>query len=956
MEFQARRHSSSFIPVLVLLLSAALSLLGTLNAFKLVARGSMTHNDITVAAILNITAQVCKALAQQEGRDFVLAEDSLSVHSLSEACLFTDSVKSYQTAIAVISSRNAWVDLRHVLDEEYHFDDESFVRGRRLITRGLVAAKANIKQGNYRSAQLAAGEIMHTLQDFYSHSNWIELGNMNAFPTLIRADLDFDNIADINMPTCRNCEGDNCDNNILESVLAEQKITSGYFSLTSSSKPNGKCSHGTDADRTSKTDPRGGINKDAVDAEHGSLHPQAAQVAITATSQLLQDIRGAAGDADFLRFLGISRSSTSSGVVLCFVIDTSAGTAGVLAELKTLASSIASSQSDGNNKPDIYIVVPFNETGYGPLKKTTNSDKFIFEINSLSASGAVRNSSEPRQSLSALLLALTEAPSSSEIFVFSSGPPGDIYLKSTLTALIENSKSVVNFLLTNLSSDVASADLYRSLARTSGGQAIEITEKEFSQAVTVVTDSLTSARATLLQVVRDQGAPETFDFTVDSSVRTLLVYVTGDSLTFNITTPTGVGQKSEESVGHLGTIQKVGNFHTVRLTSPVTTGQWHVGVNSSQPYTLKAIGESTIDFFFDFVEVFQFPEPGFTSLHSRPRAGGNASLSVSVTGGSSVKVTAVTLFRVSGGTDTVQGVLGEQTDTGDYLVALDRLPDGPFYLQVRGENSSTSKASDRVFQRQSSTQLRSSTVAITAQESGDWTPGTNFTVDFTVSSTSISTSTGSSGNTVTVRHTNNRGFAMAYPGSLALGSGGQAEDKGTLSAPSDTPSGTAVTLVIEADSSTRTSDSNYVVMDLTVTAEETDVTPPECQPVTVNASCSSSDDDNNSSNCTLLTWDFTAVVSDGLHGSGVDRVSVREANGTLNTTSLPGSGGFNVTMASFTTSCCVQEVVLVAVDGVGNVGICLVRSGGGAEHLQGRVWLTAWVSMMGVIVTKALYS
>lgn len=32
-------------------------------------------------------------------------------------------------------------------------------------------------------------------QDFYSHSNWIELGNRIAFSTLIRADLDFDNMA-----------------------------------------------------------------------------------------------------------------------------------------------------------------------------------------------------------------------------------------------------------------------------------------------------------------------------------------------------------------------------------------------------------------------------------------------------------------------------------------------------------------------------------------------------------------------------------------------------------------------------------------------------------------------------------------------------------------------------------------------------------------------------------------
>ncbi|KAL2086877.1 hypothetical protein ACEWY4_017936 [Coilia grayii] len=925
MEFQNR------CIFLVSLLS--LALLGTLNAFKLVDSDSMTHHRITTAAILNITADVCKALAQQEGRDFVLAEDSLSVQNLSEACLFTDSVKAFQTAITVISGRNAWVDLRHALDEEYHFDDESFVRGRRLITRGLAAAKANIKQKNYQAAQLAVGEILHTLQDFYSHSNWVELGNRIAFSTLIRADLNFDNIADINTPTCRNCEGDNCDNNILETVIAEKKITSGYFSLTSSSKPNGKCSHGSSLDRTSKTEPRGGINKDAVDSEHGSLHAQAAQVAVTASSQLLQDIRGAAGDADFLRFLGISRSSTSSGVVLCFVIDTSSGTAGVLAELKRLAASVVSNVSD---KPDVYILVPFNETSHGPLKKTSDSDEFLSEINSLSASGA-GNSSEPRQSLSGLLLALAEAPSSSEIFVFTSGPPGDSHLESTLTALIENTKSAVNFLLTNLSS-VQSGDLYRTLARVSGGQAIEITEQEFNQTLTIVTDALKSAQATLLQVVRNPGAPETFAFTVDASVRTLLVYVTGDSLTFTIISASGVGQRSRESVGRLGTIQKVGNFQTVRLTSPLQTGQWRININSARPYTLKAIGESTIDFFFDFVEVIQHPQPGFTVLNSRPQTGGNASLSVSVTGGSSVKVTEVTLSQVSG-TDTVAGAV-EQTATGDYLVTLSRLPEGAFSLQLKGENSSSSRASDMLFQRQSSTQLRTSAVAVTAQESGDWRPGSNLTVNFTVATAN------NAGKTVAIRPTNNRGFAMSYPSSLTLGSGGQAEDKGTIFAPADTPSGTAVTLVIEAVAPSGT-DFNYVVMRLAVTAEETDVTPPECESVTVNANCTR--------NCTLRTWNFTAVVSDGRQGSGVGRVSVREARGTLNTTSLPGAGGFNVTLASFSTSCCSEEVVLVAADGVGNVGTCLIRSGGGGGGHTVSLLLPLWVSMVGLTLVKALH-
>lgn len=56
-------------------------------------------------------------------------------------------------------------------------------------------------------------------------------------------------------------------------------------------------------DQTSDSEPRGGINKDGVDSEHGHLHTQAAQTAIAATTELLLDIREAAGDADFLRWV-----------------------------------------------------------------------------------------------------------------------------------------------------------------------------------------------------------------------------------------------------------------------------------------------------------------------------------------------------------------------------------------------------------------------------------------------------------------------------------------------------------------------------------------------------------------------------------------------------------------------------------------------------------------------------
>uniref|UniRef100_A0AAZ3RWK9 VWA7 N-terminal domain-containing protein n=1 Tax=Oncorhynchus tshawytscha TaxID=74940 RepID=A0AAZ3RWK9_ONCTS len=224
---------------------------------------SMDHLKITREAILQTTAKVCKQLASVEGRDF-----TLPVKSLALACFSSGSAKSFQSAISDVTWRNARVDFRHLFNGEYHFDGERFVEGRKLIIDGMSSVKASIKQGNIEAARQKLGDILHTLQDFYSHSNWIELGNRFPHSNLIRSDVS--NIGP---------------------VAGIARVWSWVW----------KCSHGGSFDQTSGKEPMGGINKDSLKSNHGNWHTAAAEVAVAATSQLLEDIRGAAGDTDFLR-------------------------------------------------------------------------------------------------------------------------------------------------------------------------------------------------------------------------------------------------------------------------------------------------------------------------------------------------------------------------------------------------------------------------------------------------------------------------------------------------------------------------------------------------------------------------------------------------------------------------------------------------------------------------------
>ncbi|XP_045070727.1 von Willebrand factor A domain-containing protein 7-like [Coregonus clupeaformis] len=361
-----------------LLMALSLSLPGGTQAFKplISGGGSVTHRDITQRAVLRKTAEVCRALAVAQGRDFQPAgelaigescdrqiDDSLSIFKLQKACS-ADSSSSlvstihFQSTIVKMYLSNALVDMAFALSKAHHFDGETFQGGRALITAGVSEVKASVKRESFLLARLALGRVCHTLQDFYSHSNWVEMGNRQPYSTLIRPDLQLVNLAGPSTPTCRNCIGGNCTDNILPEVLQQGLLTSGYFNLFSSNKPAGKCSHGGFFDRTSGRDPVGGINKDDVGSSHGHLHHTAADVAVNATMELLEDIRGAAGDKDFLRLIGITQSS-----VLCFVIDTTGSMSDDITEAKRVSFSIIDSKRGTQQEPSSYILVPFNDPG-----------------------------------------------------------------------------------------------------------------------------------------------------------------------------------------------------------------------------------------------------------------------------------------------------------------------------------------------------------------------------------------------------------------------------------------------------------------------------------------------------------------------------------------------------------------------------------------------------------------
>jgi hypothetical protein len=58
-----------------------------------------------------------------------------------------------------------------------HFDGETFNGSNQRVIDYTSQVYSALASKNYAQARILAAQVMHTIQDFYSHSNWVEMGN-----------------------------------------------------------------------------------------------------------------------------------------------------------------------------------------------------------------------------------------------------------------------------------------------------------------------------------------------------------------------------------------------------------------------------------------------------------------------------------------------------------------------------------------------------------------------------------------------------------------------------------------------------------------------------------------------------------------------------------------------------------------------------------------------------------
>ena len=186
------------------------------------------------------------------------------------------SAKHLQNAIKEIQASVAEVDtapMRNVAAT--HFSEERIQEGSMRLQELRSSVITSMLRGmRHEHSRQLVGRYLHTLQDFYSHSNWVEIGNrVTAHDGLTNKEISIpvEPIAKSNQKNCIQC------------ILAKQKrkgcgnssiteeITSGY---QKGQKPENivNCSHGEIPNKGGDKKLRGGMNKDSGSSPWSTKH------------------------------------------------------------------------------------------------------------------------------------------------------------------------------------------------------------------------------------------------------------------------------------------------------------------------------------------------------------------------------------------------------------------------------------------------------------------------------------------------------------------------------------------------------------------------------------------------------------------------------------------------------------------------------------------------------------
>ncbi|XP_067450315.1 von Willebrand factor A domain-containing protein 7 [Thunnus thynnus] len=865
--------------ILAYLLLLALPCMGFLPGFwsqvLTLSWNSHTHQYITEQAILNVTLETLRGTKDQG----------------SHADEQTRLGRGFWRAVGEVVKSNTDMDFLSSTRSNpvYHFDSERVNSAMLMLRKFWVQTLLSVWANEYQSARHSLGQLFHSLQDFYSHSNWVEMGQRSIYLHLLQPDEPPIPVAQEDTPTCMECFSFTCRDNLLPSLTNTERnsqlLTTGYFS-NSPPKPQGKCSHGGILDRSRYMGAKGGINKDSnspVFSPHHYLHVEAATLANEATLTVLRDLRDTVGNKTFLKLFSVKQVPA-----LVFVIDTTGSMFEEITAARLRAYSIIQRRANSPGQPGTFLLVPFHDPEVGPVFETEDPNQFMQHLQNLMALGG---GDEPEMCLSGILLALIHSPPLSEIFVFTDASPKDAHLFDAVKALVLEKQSKVTFLLTDdatymterrrrgrkrrkrrrreaLSPDRFS--LYSSLSSLSGGLTVFTTNSDIQDVSTIVEDNIAVDKVTLLHVESDQELMSSHSFRVDSSIKNVTLHVTGILRECILTGPSGQNQSLLNEQGPLAELKHFEGLYRIRLLAPIQPGQWKLLTKCDGHITFNVIGDSSIDFLYYFATVTNETHPGLARVEGSPVAGASAFLVLTVTGlapDEKASFSHVTLLGAEG--ESLKKVWlnssSSSSSSSSYSVEelvgwVDSVPRVPFCVQLTGRDSRANK-----LERVSTEIIQPTHVQIQVLSTPRLVPGHSTMVDFDI----LNHGPARLFNLTTdddCRYLHTRGphrFHVAEQGSFR----GQVH----LHTPATAQAGATVTLTLTVRA-LNSADSNYAVTYLTVVPPDTDTSPPSCSAARVQSSCPPT--------CSESNWSISLAVSDRGR-SGLAALQLQKGEGTL---------------------------------------------------------------------------
>ncbi|XP_054454261.1 von Willebrand factor A domain-containing protein 7 [Anoplopoma fimbria] len=844
---------------------------------------SRTHQQITEQAILNVTMETLRGIkkhhAEEEtrlGRGF---------------CRAVGEVVQSNAAMDFLSSTRS--------DPVYHFDSERVDSAMGMLRQFWAQTLLSVRAKEYQTARHSLGQLFHSLQDFYSHSNWVEMGHRFIYLHLLQPEEPAIPVATDDTPTCMECFSVTCRDNLMSRMTnakqETQLLTTGYFS-TFPPKPHGKCSHGGILDRSRFIGAKGGINKDSTSplfSPHHYLHMEAANLAMEATLSVLRDLRDTVGQNTFLRLFSVKQVSA-----LVFVMDTTGSMFEEITAARYRAHSIIEGRASSPGQPGTFILVPFHDPKFGPVYETDDPNQFMQQMENLMALGG---GDEPEMCLSAIQLALTHSPPLSEIFVFTDASPKDAHLIDVVKALALEKQSKVTFLLTedpNYTSEsrgrtrsrssrsrsrrrrrrrrreVLSPDrfsLYSSLSSLSGGLTIFTTNSDIRSVSAIVEDNTAADKVTLLHVESDEELMSSHSFRVDSSVKNVTLHVTGILTECVLTSPSDQSQSLLSQTGPLAELERFEGLYRISLLYPVQPGKWKLQAKSDGHLTFNVIGDSNVDFLYYFATVTNETHPGLAKVEGSPVAGVPAFLVLAVTGlapDEEASFSHVTLLGADGESLLeVKLNSSSSSSSSSYSVEelvgwVDSVPVDPFCVRLTGRDGRGNK-----LERVSTEMVQPTHVQIQVLSVPRLVPGHSTMVDFDI-----------------LNHGPARLFSLAAdddhgylqkrgPHRFHVAEQGPFRGQVDLLTPSTAQAGATVTLTFTVRA-LDSLDSNYAVAYLTVIPPDPDTSPPSCSAARVQSTCPSI--------CNESNWSVSLVVSDrGRSGLAALQLQSGEGNLTL---------------------------------------------------------------------------